>query len=94
MEGPKLQMPSKASNIVGVEHTLPARRGVFNCEEILQPACGIDVYPDCLDVVFITDGKSNDPNLEICTEVKCLHSLLGIDTYEQWIWVHSNLQQG
>lgn len=51
------------------------------CEEILQPSCGIDVYPDCLDVVFITDGKSNDRNLEICEEVKCLHSRLGIDTY-------------
>ena len=51
------------------------------CEEILQPSCGIDAYPDCLDVVFITDGKSNDPTLKICEEVECLHSRLGIDTY-------------
>ena len=63
----------------GGTHTAGTSRCV--CEEILQPACGIDVYPDCLDVVFITDGKSNDPSLEICTEVKCLHSRLGIDTY-------------
>ena len=36
------------------------------CKEILQPACGIDVYPDSLGVVFF---KSNDPSLGICNEV-------------------------
>ena len=51
------------------------------CEEILQPACGINVYPDCLDVVFITDRKSKVSNLAICEEISCLHYRLGIDTY-------------
>lgn len=51
------------------------------CEEILQPACGIDVYPDCLDVVFITDGKNKDSSLAICQEISCLHYRLGVDTY-------------
>ena len=32
-------------------------------------------------MVFITDGKSNDPNLEICNEIRCLHRQVGIDTY-------------
>lgn len=51
------------------------------CEELLQPSCGISSYPSCLDVVFITDGKSNDPNLEICEEIKCLHRQFGINTH-------------
>ena len=51
------------------------------CEEILQTTCGIDAYPECLDVVFITDGKSKDRNLDICDEIHCLHSRLGVDTY-------------
>jgi uncharacterized protein with von Willebrand factor type A (vWA) domain len=51
------------------------------CEEILDASCGIEAYPDCLDVVFITDGHSNDPAFKICDEIECLHSRLGVDTY-------------
>ena len=36
---------------------------VFTLEHIY---CGFDVCQACLDVVYITDGKSNDPNLEVC----------------------------
>ena len=51
------------------------------CDEILRRSCGISAQPECLDVVFITDGKSNDPSLEICEEIRCLHNRLGVDTY-------------
>ena len=51
------------------------------CENILKPSCGISATPNCLDVVFITDGRSNDPKLEVCEEIKCLHNQTGITTY-------------
>lgn len=63
----------------GGTHTAATAKCV--CNELLQPACGIAPNPNCLDVVFITDGKSNDPKLEICDEIRCLHGHLGIDTY-------------
>jgi hypothetical protein len=66
----------------GGTHTGATARCV--CNELLQPACGIDyliAHPNSLDVVFITDGKSNDPRLEICDEVRCLHRRYGVDTY-------------
>ena len=34
----------------------------------------LDTSPLCLDVVFITDGKRNDPSLDVCKEVRCLHT--------------------
>ena len=53
------------------------------CEDLLQRSCGIDtsVSPACIDVVFITDGKSNDPSLDVCEEVRCLHNRIGVNTY-------------
>ena len=53
------------------------------CDNVLQSSCGIDNPSsiECLDVVFITDGQSNDPNLEVCEEIKCLHNQVGISTY-------------
>ena len=42
------------------------------CNELINiQKCGL--FPSsCIDVVFITDGKSNGP-LNVCEEVKCLH---------------------
>lgn len=51
------------------------------CEDILGNNCGITSNPSCLDVVYITDGKSNDRTYEVCKEVECLHSRYGINTY-------------
>ena len=52
------------------------------CEELLKSSCGINSsLPLCLDVVFITDGKSNDQNLDVCDEVRCLHDRVGVNTY-------------
>ena len=53
------------------------------CEDLIHSSCGIDptLSPACLDVVFITDGKSNDPTLDVCQEVRCLHNRYGVNTY-------------
>ena len=50
------------------------------CDTVLSSSCGISTT-ECLDVIFITDGKSNDPNLKVCDEIKCLHNQVGISTY-------------
>ena len=65
----------------GATYTAGAARCV--CEDLLQSSCGIDtsVTPACIDVVFITDGKSNDPSLDVCEEVRCLHNRVGVNTY-------------
>ena len=51
------------------------------CEQLLSSSCGISRTPSCLDVVYITDGKSNDPTYKVCQEVRCLHRHAGINTY-------------
>ena len=55
----------------GWTHTAGAARCA--CSQVLQPSCGLPHDADCINVVFITDGLSNDPNLQICEEVRCLH---------------------
>ena len=44
------------------------------CDELLTPGCGMHPFATCTDVVYITDGNSNDPTLEVCNEVQCLHN--------------------
>lgn len=65
----------------GLTHTAGTARCI--CEDLIHSSCGIDtsITPTCLDVVFITDGKSNDPSLDVCQEVQCLHSRYGVNTY-------------
>ena len=48
---------------------------------MLTQTCGLPVASDCIDVVFITDGRSNDPNLNVCDEIACLHNRYGVTTY-------------
>lgn len=61
----------------GWTHTGATARCV--CQEMLDFTCGFS--SNCLDVIFITDGNSNDPTLEICKEVKCLQRRSGVNTY-------------
>ena len=53
------------------------------CDDILTSSCGINNPSsiDCLDVVFITDGQSNDRNRRVCDEIRCLHNQVGISTH-------------
>ena len=51
------------------------------CDFLLTLTCGIDPRASCIDVVFITDGRSNDPARDVCTEIQCLHNRFGVNTY-------------
>ena len=52
------------------------------CDQLLTSSCGLPSSATCIDVVFITDGHSNDQYLEVCDEVKCLHNhFQGVNTY-------------
>ncbi len=50
------------------------------CDQLLEPSCGLK-NKNCLDVVYITDGRSNDNQYRICNEIQCLHRHSGINTY-------------
>lgn len=56
----------------GRTHTAGAVQCV--CKNFLQNAMHINV-------VFITDGKSNDPKRNISCEINCLHNRSDVDTY-------------
>ena len=61
-------------------HTAGAAQCV--CEYMLTPACDLtDPAADCINVIFITDGRANDPTLNVCTEIDCLHNRGGVDTF-------------
>ena len=52
------------------------------CDNILAPSCGFEASSTneaCLDVIYITDGKSNDRNLEVCDVVNCLYNKTNTD---------------
>ena len=63
----------------GLTHTAGAARCA--CNFLLSQRCGLDPSANCIDVVFITDGYSNDPTRRICSEVSCLHNRAGVNTY-------------
>ena len=67
----------------GYTHTGGAARCL--CQDILHfdsQLCGVnhDVN-NCFEVVFITDGQSNDPRLQVCDEIRCLHSDTRVRTH-------------
>ena len=51
------------------------------CDYMLTSACGLSIDAGCIDVIFLTDGGSNDPRYDICQEVGCLHRRRGVDTF-------------
>ena len=61
-------------------HTYTAGAARCACMDLLQESCGLPQETECLGVVFITDGQSNDPFLQICEEVRCLHNR-SLNTY-------------
>ena len=69
-------------------HTGEAVRCV--CDFILDAQCGTTEDPNCLVVVFITDGQSNG-KLDPCNEVSCLTNLDGVSTYA--IGIGGNVKQ-
>lgn len=63
----------------GMTYTAGAARCA--CNVLLSQSCGLDPTANCIDVVFITDGYSNDPTRRICSDVRCLHNRTGVNTY-------------
>ena len=70
--------------------SIPYRRGATHtaaatqcaCDNILTPGCGFEpssTNEACLDVIYITDGHSNDPDLEVCDAVDCLYNKTNTD---------------
>ena len=51
------------------------------CDVILTPSCGLDPAANCVNVVFITDSQSNDPNRDVCNDIRCLHNRFGVNTF-------------
>ena len=65
--------------------SIPYRRGGTHtaaatqcaCDNILTPSCGFEANATnevCLDVIYITDGRLNDPVLDVCDAVNCLYN--------------------
>ena len=63
----------------GSTHTAGATKCA--CDFLLSETCGVDTTANCISVVYITDGKSNDPTLKICKEISCLHNRFGVRTF-------------
>ena len=70
--------------------SIPYRRGATHtaaatqcaCDNILTPSCGFEANTTneaCLDVIYITDGHSNDPDLDVCDAVNCLYNKTNTD---------------
>ena len=66
----------------GTRYTHTAGAAQCVCEYMLTPTCDFDdPAADCINVIFITDGQANDPTLNVCTEIDCLHNRRGVDTF-------------
>ena len=73
-------------------HTAGAAKCV--CEYMLTDTCGYPVNAGCTDVIFFTDGRANDPSLDICTEIQCLHNRRGVDTFAIGVGNYDDLSLG
>ena len=79
----------------GTRWTHTAGAAQCACRYMLTPTCGLtDPAADCINVVFITDGQANDPTLDVCNEIRCLHNRRGVDTFAIGIGNRNQLQLG
>ena len=65
----------------GIQYTHTAGAAQCVCDFMLSNTCGLVPTASCIDVVFITDGRSNDPNHDVCSEIRCLHNRFGVNTF-------------
>lgn len=63
----------------GYTHTAGA--ALCACHQMLHEDCGLPNESDCIEVIFITDGQSNDPTRDVCEEVNCLKERAGVTTH-------------
>ncbi|CAI8058608.1 hypothetical protein GBAR_LOCUS31875 [Geodia barretti] len=78
----------------GTRWTHTAGAAQCACEYMLNPThdCLNDFAPECVNVIFVTDGRANDPNLDVCTEIRCLHRRRGVNTFAIGIGNRDDLQ--
>ena len=62
-------------------HTHTGGAATCACYDVLNSECGLPVDTRCIDVIFITDGLSNDPTRDICQEIDCVKSRPGVTTH-------------
>ena len=78
----------------GTRWTHTAGAAQCACEYMLNPTrnCMNDLDPECVSVVFVTDGQANDPTRDVCTEIRCLHRRRGVNTFAIGIGNQDELQ--
>ena len=69
---------SQANYRGGLTHTGGAVQCA--CDSMLSTTCGLPPGANCVDVVIITDGRSNGPR-PVCDRVRCLHDHYGVNTF-------------
>ena len=74
-------IPYNRPGNTGIRYTHTGGATQCICDFVLKPTCGLHRRASCIDVVYITDGRSNDPNRDVCKVVKCLHNRRGVNTY-------------
>ena len=62
----------------GRTHTASAAKCV--CNFTLTSEGGLDLNVTSITVLFITDGHSNDPVRNVCSDIQCLHNRFGVIT--------------
>ena len=67
----------------GIRYTHTAGAAQCVCDYIFRDrGCGIgQAAAPCVDVVFFTDGIANDPVLNVCDTIACLHGTRNVNTY-------------
>ena len=79
----------------GTRWTHTAGAAQCACEYMLNPTrncLNVSDPAECVSVVFVTDGRANDPTLDVCTEIRCLHRRKGVDTFAIGIGNRDDLQ--
>ena len=78
-------------NRTGIRYTHTAGAVDCVCDHMLHhELCNLPKNASCVDVIFITDGLSNDPDRNVCSdhEMLCLHNISGVNTFAFGIGVH------
>ena len=68
-------------NRSGTRYTHTGGAAQCVCDFMLDLTCGLPPTANCIDVIFLTDGRSNDPNRNVCQDIRCLHNRFGVTTY-------------
>ena len=76
-------------NRTGIRYTHTAGAVDCVCDHMLDhDLCNIPENASCVDVIFITDGLSNEPDRNVCSETLCLHNIPGVNTFAFGIAFH------